>query len=527
MWRVLVLAILVLLEAAPAVSADAGPRTGGTYRYPLRYSPRTLDPAKSSDIYAITVIQQLFDGLVDVDQDLNLIPAIARSWRVSRDGRVYTFELRKGVRFHNGREVTAEDVVYSLTRLLHPKTQSPAASQFQMIVGAEELLAGRVKILQGVRIIDPGHVEIRLKEPYTPFLSLLAMMAAKIVPREVVEARDLSFDRAPVGTGPFRLVRWDEGREIILEANLEYFRGRPYLDRIVYTIRPSAADPKLQYQEFRAGAFEEGPIPGDLREEVLSDKAIQVVRRPILAVQFYAFNLNRPEWRDRRIREALLVALDRTAIVHKAFRDQYKPAAGILPPGLPGYKPNREIPRADIPRATSLFRQAGGAGNVKLVELWSAVNTPTARVELEAARDAWGLLGIPVQIRYAADWPEFQSLMRAGQMSIFRRAWYADLPDPDNVLAVLFHSKSAYNYMRYVNKDVDRLLDQGRVEQDPVRRAELYREAEDRILADVPVIPIMYMSFERAFQPYVRGIEVSALGAPYIPMRKVWLDRQS
>ncbi len=525
MPRIIVAAVLAAVLSLPAPPAHSSePRYGGSYRYPLRYSPKTLDPARSTETYTVRIVQQVFDGLVDFDRDLNIIPSIARSWRVSRDGRVYTFELQPGVKFHNGREVTADDVVYSITRLLRPETQSSAAAQFEVILGAKELREGRAQSLRGIRAVTRTRVEITLEEPYTPFLSLLAMKGAKIVPREAVELKEPPFERAPVGTGAFRFVRWDEGREIVLEANTDYFRGRPYLDKIVYVIMPPGTDAAL-YREFRSGNFEESPIPAELRDEVLTDQKLQVIRRPVLSILFYGFNLARPEWRDRRVREAMLRVLDRAAIVNSASRGQNRPAAGLLPPGMLGYTPERTMPPADRSRAAVLLKEAGGPERLPTVEIWSAVRHEVAKAELAAIREAWMALGLNVETRFAEDWPQFQRFLTEGRMSVFRYAWYADIPDPDNVLGILFHSKSRYNYMHYSNPEVDQLLEEGRTELDPVRRAEIYQRAEARILADVPVIPFLNLSFEQVYQRYVKGVEVSALGAPYVPMRKVWLDK--
>jgi ABC-type transport system substrate-binding protein len=525
MLRLAIGLICAMLAAPQTWAADGEPRIGGVYRYPLRYSPKTLDPARSTETYSVTVVQQLFDGLVDIDRDLTPIPAIARSWRVSRDGRVYTFDLRPGVRFHSGREVTADDVVYSITRLLRPETQSTAAPQFAVIAGSAELREGRSSTLRGVRATGRFSVEITLEEPYSPFLSLLATNKAKIVPKEAVEAKEPAFERNPVGTGPFRFVRWDEGKEVVVEANPNYFRGRPYLGQVVYAITPSATDGDL-FRDFRSGIFEQATIPADLRDEILADAKVQVVRRPVLGILVYGLNLGRAEWRERRVREALQSALDRTAILRQAPLGPHRPTASLLPPGLPGYTPDRPVPPADLSRARALLREGGDVGRLPTIEVWSAVKSALARAELAGISEAWRALGVPVETRFADDWPQFQAFLNEGRMSVFRYAWYADIPDPDNVLGILFHSKSRYNYFRYANPEVDRLLERGRTELDPVRRAETYRKAESLILADVPVIPFLQLAFEQAYQPYVRGVEVSALGAPYVPMRKVWLDRR-
>ncbi|HEX7126659.1 MAG TPA: ABC transporter substrate-binding protein [Thermodesulfobacteriota bacterium] len=527
MLRLLALALTALLLHVGAPSGHAGdptPRIGGTYRFPLRYSPRTLDPARSTDYYAVTVIQQIFDGLVDFDRDLNIIPAIARSWRVSRDGRVYTFDLRRDVRFHSGRAVTADDVVYSLTRLFKPETRSTAGETFDLIVGARDVRQGRTETLRGVRAVTPNRVEVTLEEPYAPFLSLLATNKAKIVPREAVESKDVPFERAPVGTGPFRIVRWDEGKAIVLEANPAHFRGRPYLDRIRYAIMPTATDADI-YRAFRKGDFDESPIPSELRDEALASGTFPVVRRPTLALQFYGFNLSRPEWRDPRVRMALLLAFDRAAVVEAGTKGKHRPAAGILPPGVLGYNPARDVPRVDRARAAALLGEAGGPEAVRGFEMWSAVRSEAQRAEFDGIADAAHALGLAAEPRFADDWPQFQRFLTEGRMSLFRYAWFADLPDPDNILGILFHSQSRYNYWHYSNPQVDALLDEGRRELNPVRRAEIYRRVEAQVLEDVPIIPILHIWYEQAYQPSVRGVEVSALGAPYVPMRKVWLDR--
>ena len=182
------------------------PRQGGTYRRPLEFKLKTLDPAKSIDIHAVTVIQQIFDGLVQFDKDLNVIPAIARSWKVSPDGLIYTFFLREGVKFHNGREVTSTDFVYSFTRILDPETKSSSFDFFTRILGAKEFIDGKAKEVKGLIAQDKYSLKIVLSEPYAPFLSILAMKGAKIVPKEEVEKLETDFGKSPVGTGPFKFV---------------------------------------------------------------------------------------------------------------------------------------------------------------------------------------------------------------------------------------------------------------------------------------------------------------------------------
>src|SRR4030043_1374902 len=205
------------------------PRSGGAYHRPLEFNPKTLDPPLAIDMYAVTIIQQIFDGLVQFDKDLNVIPAIAKSWKISPDGLTYKFNLKEGVKFHNGREVTADDFIYSFTRIIDSKTKSPAASFLAKEIGFKEFQEGKVSNVKGLRAIDKYTFEIKLSEPYSPFLSILGMNKFKVLPKEEVERSGILFGKSPVGTGPFKFVSMKEREEIVLEENPDYFERRPYL----------------------------------------------------------------------------------------------------------------------------------------------------------------------------------------------------------------------------------------------------------------------------------------------------------
>ncbi|MBI4640351.1 MAG: hypothetical protein HY731_06635, partial [Candidatus Tectomicrobia bacterium] len=202
--------LIFLLFFLATQAAGEGPRGvrpdvisekfGGVYRRPLENDPSTLDPALMMNIYAYTISQQIFDGLVQFDGDLNVIPAIADFWEGSRDGRTWTFQLKKGVKFHNGREVTAQDFVYSFTRLLDPKVKSPIANLLSDIKGARNFLKGEVEQVDGLKALEKYTLQIELEEPFAPFLSILAMANVKVVPKETVEN---GIQTRPVGTGPF------------------------------------------------------------------------------------------------------------------------------------------------------------------------------------------------------------------------------------------------------------------------------------------------------------------------------------
>ena len=213
--------------ADASTSSTPAEHQGGVYRRPLGNNPITLDPARLNDIYGRTVANQIFDGLVQLDKSLAVRPAIAETWRASRDGLVWTFTLRKGVRFHNGREVTADDFVYSFTRILDPATHSTGASFFSNIRGADAYLAGRAARVEGLRALDRYTLRIELAESRIPFVVNLAVGFAKVVPREVVQQLGAHFGLQPVGTGPFKFVDWSPNTRITPDGESRLLRRPP------------------------------------------------------------------------------------------------------------------------------------------------------------------------------------------------------------------------------------------------------------------------------------------------------------
>jgi ABC-type transport system substrate-binding protein len=501
------------------------PRTGGVYRAALPWSPRTLDPAYSTDIYSVTLIQQIFDGLVQFDQNLNVVPALAVSWKVSSDGLVYTFNLRQDAHFHNGRQVTANDFVYSFTRILDPKKESSALGFFERVKGASAYRKGESDEVAGLRALDASTLEITINEPFAPFLSVLAMFNSKVVAKEEVERWGKDFGHHPVGTGPFRLASWD-GDQIVLSTNSKYYEGRPYLNRVVYTIYEGAQYDKI-YDDFVAGRLEEAAVFGANREKLASATAYQFYRKPSLSLQFYGMNCLSEALKEKKVRQALNYAIDKERIVREVYKNQFLPAATILPPGMPGYSPENGAYDYDPDKAKNLLNQAGfGSSGEKLsLTVLSASRSHAAQKEMALIAADLAAVGVKLEIRYETDWPTFEAALSDDNLQLYRYAWTADIPDPDNFLNILFGSESAYNFMRYSNSRVDSLLTQALVETDVLTRVELYREAERLVLADAPMIPWIYLTFESVFQPYVKGLEISALGAPYIPLKKIWLDK--
>jgi ABC-type transport system substrate-binding protein len=230
---------------------------------------------------------------------------------------------------------------------------------------------------------------------------------------------------------------------------------------------------------------------------------------------------------DPRIRQALNYGIDRRTILREIYQDQYLPGVGILPPGTYGYDPRLPGYPYDPKKAADLLAAAGypGGKGLPVIQIWSARKNEEAMAEHDAIVKAWTALGVKAEVQYNTNWPEYKAQVYAGKLPIFRYSWYADTPDPETFLGQLFDSKSTDNVTRYRSPAADSLLQRARLEPDAHRKLQLYQELERRIVGDAPLLVLSYYSYERIFQPYVKGIQVSALGDPYIPMKKIWIER--
>jgi oligopeptide transport system substrate-binding protein len=502
---------------------------GGIYRRVLHDNPSTLDPASLTDIYGRAVVSQIFDGLVQFDAHLNPIPAIAEFWEASRDGRTWTFTLRQGVKFHNGREVTAQDFVYSFTRLLNPKRPVSVAELFRRIQGARHFMEGETQYVTGLQAIDRYTLQIVLEEPFAPALAVLGLANAAVVPREEVEKPGDRFGSAPIGTGPFKFVRWEPNKEIVLEANDQYYEARPFLDAVVFKIVPGA---KLEerFAEFLKGNLEEAIIPSEKIEEVRAHPRYwkyQRFNKPTLSLLYIGFNVQVKPFDDWRVRQAFNYAVNKEAIVQGITRIGNILAVGAIPPGMPGYDPELQGYHYDLDKAKRLLAEAGYPHGVgfPMVQLWSFQKTASVKADLAAYQGYLADLGVKVEVHFAPDWPTYQTMLEQGKLPMFRLAWYADIPDPDNVLSPLLHSASPTNRTFYRNPRVDQILEQARKELYEAQRVALYREVERIVHDDAPWITQHHYVLNYLYQPYVQGVEVNLLGHRSIPMKKIWFEK--
>jgi peptide/nickel transport system substrate-binding protein/oligopeptide transport system substrate-binding protein len=522
----------------PAASVDLPrPVRGGVFRFPIMEAPvLTLDPARADYASEIMLVQQIYDGLTAFDQHLNIVPALARYWEISPDGKTYTFELREDARFHNGKPVTAEDCVFSFERLLTPGLNEPNYHYFSRIVGAQDFREGRAKKVAGLRALDERTFQIRFTTPFVPALSVLSMYCSKILPKEAVLAKGDAFFRAPVGTGPFRFSHWI-GREedpaipiirgvpqgIRLEANADYSGGAPYLDGVIFRAVYNSPNAKEEIPLNEMVDCIETPV------ERYHDW-VQVETDKLLSLNYIILPSAFPPYDDPRVRRALNYALNKRSLLDASPFTAGTPAAtGIVPPGIPGFWPLGKAYAHDVEKSQKLLVQAGYPGGKEIPPLRDIVLGRNRRAEArrQCLTDCMSKIGVEVKPWNVKRPVAYDDPALLHRPVVRYLGWIADFPDPDNFLRPLFHSTSPINRSRYHNPEVDRLLDLAWSETSYQERNDLYRRIEKLILLDAPIIPLDYGRQRFLVRPNVKGFTLSPMGYTYIKMNKIWLDPPS
>jgi peptide/nickel transport system substrate-binding protein/oligopeptide transport system substrate-binding protein len=478
--------------------------------------PPSLDPALATDGYSLFVIRQLFSGLVTFDANMNIVPDIAASMpSVSSDGRVYTFALRKGVKFTDGQEVTASDFKYSLERATDPKlagalpaTQLPAGLFLNDIVGVMDKLEGKAAEISGVKALDPTTLEITIDEPKAFFLSKLTSGPAFVVQRSNVDEGP-RWTEHPRGTGPFRLEKWVHNDQMVLGANDLYYAGRPALSTVNIWMGANATG---ELQQYEVGGLEVANVPVDDIFRVTDrnnpmSKELQSV--PELSVTYLGFNLRQKPFDDPKVREAFSRAIDRQKVARVMFQSRVRQATGFVPPDMAGYTPPPVDEGYDVTRARQLISES----TYKDVK-----NLP--RVRLYTTGDALGpmlqdvysrTLGIEVEV-HEVEWTDYLEGLSRHEYPMFTLSWSADFPDPEAILGSLFRSNSPENQTGYRNADVDAALSAASTETDRQRRMSIYSEVEERILSDHPAVPLYHSVSYTLVKPYVMGLNVTPMG---------------
>jgi oligopeptide transport system substrate-binding protein len=524
---------IILLAAALGATAGCGKggfseRAAGdranVFTYPIPELTK-LDPAKVEDGDMIDALQQIYEGLLAWDENNKVAPGLAERWDLSEDGRTYTFHLRKGVKFHNGREMTADDVKYSFERAANPDLQSPTVLTYLAeIEGVREKVGRQAQEIRGVRVIDPFTVSITLDAPRPYFLGRLTFPIAYVVAREAAPAdKEILTAAGMVGTGPYRAERFEPEQLLVMVAHDDYWGGRPAIDRLE---RPQIKDALTRLNKFKTGEVdltrvERADVPGLRNDPQLADK-VHIFERP--SMYYMGINVGVKPFDDVRVRQAFAMAIDRDQITRDVLGGLNEPARSILPPSIPGHRADAPAHPYNPEQARRLLAEAGypeGRG-FPSIEMAHRDGQQDVRLVAEAlVTQLRQNLGVNITTRQYP-WQQYLDKHDNKEFALFHMRWMADYFDPENFLSVLLAGYSDYNKMNYSNPRYDALTRRGDTFVGPeADRIRLYQQAEDIVLNDAVFVPIYYESAAELISDRVSGLRQSALG--HLPHTKVQL----
>ena len=480
--------------------------------------PLTLDPAVAGDAGSATYIVEIFGGLVTLDRDLKIVPDLADSWTVSPDGLVYTFKIRSNAQFHNGKPVTANDFKYSLDRTakLGQTTSATAEAYLGDIVGAKDVTRGRAESITGVKVIDARTLEITIDKPKAYFLAKLTYPTAFVVDQQQVESNPRNWTRDPNGTGPYKMGEWRLNERIILEANDKYHLGAPAVKRILFVLAGGSTLTQYENDELDVAGISVNDIERVLSPRDPLNKDYKSGKN--LSVYYIGFNVSQPPFDDPKVRQAFAMAINRDQIVRVVLKDMLPVANSFMMPGLPGYNSQASLPGFDPDGAKRLlaeskYKDVRGLGQVTLTEIGGGAN---AGITTQAIIEMWRQnLGVEVSIAQSEQASFYDDLDR-GRLQMFDIGWIMDYPDPEDLIDLLFHSTSRQNNTKYKSPQLDALVEQARTESDSTKRLQLYQQAEQILIQDMPWIPLYFGQDHFVVKPKVKGFEPLPIVIPML-----------
>jgi len=516
-------------QSADATSNAPTPKRGGTLRLALPTDVSSLDPALAFDTISQPFLLLLYQGLVEYDDGVKLLPCLATDWNISEDLRIYTFHLRPGVRFSNGREVAASDFVYTLERILNPKTAAPTESYFEGIAGAKDFRAGKAPNVRGLRAPRSDTLVIELEEPNPPFLYILTLPGALVVPREEVERFGQSFASHPVGTGPYRLAEWRRGIKMRFERNpLSSQADRQNLDAIEVM---AGGDSALHMMRFERGELDIAditanpgiPVPDFLRiqRDPRWHNLIEKMQGPL--TEFLVLNTEMAPFDDLKVRQAMNYAIDKNKVV-KLLHGTATPVNGVLPSTMPGFNTNLAGFRHDPARARQLLAASGHAGGFSCkLWCWNEETMIASALQYDLAQ-----AGINAQLNPVAFATLVESTERRKTAQCSLSGWSQDYPDPSDFLDTMYNGnriteEGCQNGSFYNNPQVNKLLAEAAACQDPEQRLRIYQAAEQAVVDDAPVVPLFQRYIYALRQPWLRGVRLHPV--LYFRFERMWIER--
>lgn len=518
----------------------------------------SLDPAVAVNRGATWATSQIFNGLVTLDSTQTVAPCLARTWSVDPQGLEWTFTLRTDVWFHQNpcfgarmtRRVNAEDVRYSIERICDARTKSTGLWAFRTnIEGADEFhqatRKGTFGHVRGLTVENDSTIRIRLTKPFAPFLAVLTMPYAFVIPKEGVEAYGTEFGRHPVGTGPFVFEKWTPDVELSLQRNPQYFKTDDNGQRLPYlkTVRVSfLRDPKNEFLEFTRGSYDfVSSVDGSFAPSIFEADGrlrppfdrFRVIRMAAQSVEYYGILMDTtfpsaravPLAQSRLLRQALNYAIDRHRIVAYLLHGRGIPAQyGVLPPTMPGFSKSVRGYSYDPDHARRLLAKAGYPnGNGIPPLLLQLGNSQRTASVAEAIQEMWKEIGITVELRQV-DFPQHLSMVRAGDLSLWRTSWIGDYPDAENFLALFISSNIAPNgpnTTRINRRDLDSLYAEALMpSHSSAERAILYQKMERIVIEEAPWVFLYYDVILRLTQPNIHGFHVD--GSDRLELERVY-----
>ena len=510
---------LIVLLVAVALSLAACGSPGAPSRHEIidsrdTYDPRSLDPALSTDVPTGRAVAYVFDGLTRFTPDARVEPNLAERWDVTPDGLRFTFHLRRGVSFQDGRPFTARNVVRSWQRALEPATKSGAAQFLFPIAGAKDFNGGKATSISGLATPNDSTLVVTLAEPLAIFTKMMAMPVASVVPDSV----PANFGEHPVGTGPWRLVEWKHDDYLLFAKNASYFGGAPKAD----TLRARViAEPSTAVAEYESGNVDVLQIPAAEASDWMEDESRKpmLMSTPALELVYIGINTTRGPLVDARVRQAINYAIDVNRIIERLIGGRGTRAAGVVPPALGGYDSTRKPYPYDPAKAKQLLASAGHANGID-VELWTSTTPIYLRIAetVQAYLNAVGIRVKIVQRESAAA----RGAARKGQTDMILKDWYADYPDAEDFLYPLLHTTNrgvGGNVSFFSNPRFDSLVTASRRELDEAKRNALYKQADSIAFVEAPMVFLYFYNELYAVQPWIKHFV-----PPVIFNGQRWLD---
>jgi len=473
--------------------------------------PREYDPATGhGDSF-------VFSGLVTFDPRLHIVPDLARSWDVGARGAVYTFHLRRNARFHDGRPVTARDVVYSWERAAAPATDSDTVLTYLGdIVGVRDRFAGKARHIRGLRVLDDHTLRVTLDAPKPYFLGKLTYPTAAVVDRFNV-ASDPNWYRTPNGSGPYRLLRWQPGQYKLYERFDRFYLGAP---RIRYVLVRLFAGVGIRLYE--TGDIDMTGV-GSYNAESVRDPQNPLHRDLVQGVDMctekVTFDVTQPPFDDPEVRQAFALSVDRQRYVDLVLHGVGLPARGLYPPSLPGYDAGLAGQTFDPAAARRMLARSRykAAGSLPPIVLTTSGFGSYESPAVAALAAMWQrTLGVSIGIENVEPDRYIDELHAGRHGGLFFDGWCADYPDPENFADVLFHSGAQANLGHYSNRTLDLLLERARVEPDVTARLRMYDRAQRMIVGDAAAIFLAHDESLTLVKPYVGGYVFTPLSVPIV-----------